>query len=92
MYSALELAETFINFMLSEGPAIANAEYTYYASPNTLVYENQAYIDYMGQEAMDILYPDWGGFTEKYNAYAYRNLPFDTLNYINSLWETLKIN
>ena len=87
-----ELAETFINFMLSEGPAIANAEYTYYASPNTLVYENQAYIDYMGQEAMGILYPDWGGFTEKYNAYAYRNLPFDTLNYINSLWETLKIN
>ena len=33
-------AERYINFMLSEKPAIANAEYTYYASPNRLVREN----------------------------------------------------
>ncbi len=87
-----DLAEIFINFMLSEEPAIANAEYTWYASPNTLVYENQDYIDEMGEDAMDILYPDWGDFAEKYNAYAYRNLDGDLLDYINSLWETLKIN
>ncbi|MBQ6470396.1 MAG: hypothetical protein IJJ33_00300, partial [Victivallales bacterium] len=30
----------FINYMLSEEPAIANAEYIYYASPNSLVYNN----------------------------------------------------
>ena len=28
-----ELAEIFINYMLSEEPAVANAEYTSYASP-----------------------------------------------------------
>ena len=87
-----ELAEIFINFMLSEEPAIANAEYTWYASPNTLVYENEDYIDEMGEDAMAILYPDWGDFAEKYNAYAYRNLDGELLDYINSLWETLKIN
>ena len=36
-----ELAEIFINYMLSEEPAIANAEYIYYASPNALVYESE---------------------------------------------------
>ncbi len=86
------LAETFINFMLSAGPAIANAEYTYYASPNTLVYEDPDYIDEMGPEAMEILYPGWDDFARQYNAYAYRNLDAETLDYINTLWETLKIN
>ena len=38
-----ELAEIFINYMLSEEPAVANAEYTYYASPNSLVYNNAYY-------------------------------------------------
>ena len=32
-----ELAECFINFMLSREAAVANAEYIYYASPNRLV-------------------------------------------------------
>ena len=35
-----ELAEIFINYMLSPEPAIANAEFIYYASPNSLVYED----------------------------------------------------
>ncbi len=87
-----ELAEIFINYMLSEEPAIANAEYTWYASPNTLVYENEGYIDEMGEDAMAILYPDWGDFAAQYNAYAYRNLDAGLLDYINSLWEALKIN
>ena len=87
-----EVAEVFINYMLSREPAIANAEYTWYASPNTLVYEDPDYIDEMGEEAMAILYPNWGDFAEKYNAYAYRNLDAGLLDYINSLWETLKIN
>ena len=87
-----EVAEIFINYMLSREPAIANAEYTYYASPNRLVYENQDYIDEMGPDAMAILYPDWGDFAQQYNTYAYRNLDPDLLDYINTLWETLKIN
>ena len=87
-----ELAEIFINYMLSEEPAVANAEYIYYASPNRLVYENQGYIDEMGEYAMAILYPNVDDFSKLYNQYAYRNLDQKTLDYINSLWETLKIS
>ena len=87
-----ELAEIFINYMLSEDPAIANAEYIWYASPNAVVYENEDYIDEMGEDAMEILYPDWGDVSAMYNQYAYRNLDNDLLDYINTLWETLKIN
>lgn len=85
------LAECFINYMLSEEPAIANAEFIYYASPNSLVYDNPDYRADMGEDAMSILYPDVEEFGTLYNAYAYRNLDQDTLDYINSLWETLKI-
>ena len=46
--------------MLSEEPAVANAEYISYASPNALVYESETYQADMGQEAMEILYPDRG--------------------------------
>ena len=87
-----ELAEIFINYMLSEEPAIANAEYIWYASPNSVVYENEDYIEEMGEEAMEILYPGIQNFRELYNRCAYRNLDAETLNYINTLWETLKIN
>ena len=87
-----ELAECFINYMLSEEPAVANAEYIYYASPNRLVYENADYIEEMGEEAMDILYPDLGDFAAQYNEYAYRNLSPELLDHINTLWENLKIS
>ena len=87
-----ELAERFINYMLSEEPAIANAEYTYYASPNKAVYTSPAYIEDMGEEAMAVLYPEIADFAEKYNQYAYKNLDAKTLDYINTLWENIKIN
>lgn len=87
-----ELAEIFINFMLSEEAAIANAEYTYYASPNKLVYENEAYIADMGEETMEILYPEWENFTENYNTLSFRNMDKEMLDYVNTLWETIKIN
>ena len=86
-----ELAECFIDFMLSRDAAVANAEYTYYASPNRVVYTDEEYLEEM-DNAIDILYPDMGSFCEEYNRYAYRNLDKDTLGYINELWETLKIN
>nr|MBQ4320587.1 spermidine/putrescine ABC transporter substrate-binding protein [Clostridia bacterium] len=87
-----ELAEIFINYMLSEEPAIANAEYTYYASPNSLVYTSETYIEDMGEEAMAILYPELGSFVEQYNTYAFHNLDTEMLSYLNTLWENVKIN
>ncbi len=87
-----ELAEIFINFMLSRDAAVANAEYTYYASPNKVVYTDEEYIEDMGEEAMEILYPESGDFAEQYNKLAYRNLSPEMLDYINTLWENVKIS
>ena len=87
-----ELAEIFINYMLSVEPAVANAEYTYYASPNRLVYTNADYLEEMGEDTIEILYPEIGDFSEMYNKMAYRNLSSDLLSYLNTLWETYKIN
>lgn len=82
------VAERYINFMLSEEPAIANAEYTYYASPNKLVRENAEYIEYMNSikdDAYEKMYA-----TENVKTQAYANLPGDQLAMINTLWEELK--
>lgn len=87
-----ELAEIFINYMLSPEPAIANAEYVCYASPNSIVYTDEGYIEEMGEEAMAILYPQLDDFAALYNEYAYRTLDQNMLDYVNSLWETLKIS
>ena len=85
-----ELAEAYINFLLSEEPAVANAEYTYYATPNQLVRENEEYIECMEEihpDAMDIIYPEAGSV----KATFFQNLDPDTLAYENALWESLKI-
>ena len=87
-----ELAEIFINFMLDRDAAVANAEYTYYASPNRIVYTDEEYIEEMGEEAMEVLYPSISDFAGEYNRYAYRNLSSEMLDYLNTLWETVKIN
>ena len=87
-----ELAERFINYMLSPEPAIANAEFIYYTSPNSAVYTDAGYIEKMGEEAMEILYPGFDNLSALYNEYAFRVLDEATLDYVNSLWETLKIN
>ncbi|MGN0981781.1 MAG: PotD/PotF family extracellular solute-binding protein [Candidatus Limivicinus sp.] len=87
-----ELAEIFINYMLSAEPAIANAEYIYYASPNALVYEDEGYLEDIGEEAAAILYPGMEDFAERYNRYAFRNLDGESLDYVNTLWENLKIS
>ena len=87
-----ELAEIFINFMLSEEAAVANAEYTYYSSPNSIVYTNADYIDYMGEDTMEVLYPETESFAEQYNTFAFRNMESDLLDYINTLWENVKIS
>ena len=78
--------------MLSRDAAVANAEYTCYASPNSLVYDDPEYIEEMGEETMQILYPELGSFSEQYNTYAFRNLDREMLDYLNTLWENVKIN
>ena len=81
------LAERYINFMLSEEPAIANAEYTYYASPNRLVVESEEYRECMNEikdDAYDKMY------AKDVKATAYVNLTTEKLALINSLWEELK--
>lgn len=82
------VAERYINFMLMEEPAVANAEYTYYASPNRLVVENEEYIEYMGEikeDAYEKMYD-----TDSVMTSTYKNLSGDKLLLINQLWEELK--
>ena len=78
--------------MLSEEAAVANAEYTYYASPNRLVYNNATYLEDLGEDTIAVLYPELGNFAEQYNKMAFRNLDSETLDYLDTLWENLKIN
>ncbi len=90
-----EAAEIFINFMLSRDAAIANAECTYYASPNSLVYNDPEYAEYMNsihEDAMDILYPEDFDFYTEYDKFCFRNLDRDTLNMVNGLWEDVKLS
>ena len=85
-----EVAEAYINFMLTEEIAVANAEYIGYASPNLLVRENEDYIAYMEdwhEDAMTILYPDTASVPTQY----YHMLDAETQAISNELWEQLKI-
>ncbi len=89
-----ELANIFINFMLSEEIAIANAEMICYASPNRLVTENEDYLAYLTdikEDAVEILYPEGIDFKASFETYAYRSLDVDTNNLMTSLWSKLKI-
>lgn len=85
-----DLALAYINFMLTEEVAIENAEYICYASPNSLVYENEDYIAYMEEEihpnAISILY-DFDMSEMEF----YHDLPTETRMLMNELWEELKI-
>ena len=74
-------AEAFINFMLEPEIALANAEYIYYATPNTAVTENP---DYSLADS-EAVYPE-----NLRNTQAFHNLPTDTLQYMNSLWMKVK--
>ena len=82
-------AEMYINFMCMEEAAIANAEYTYYASPNDAVRNDPEYVEYMNSikdDGYDIMYD--AEIMKK--ATPYRNLTGEDLALINNLWEELK--
>ena len=83
-----EIAEWYIDFMLSEEAAVANAEYTYYASPNLAVRENEEYIDYMNEikeGGYELMYG-----TDAVETSSYKNLNGEKLMMLNGLWEELK--
>ncbi len=88
-----ELAEQYINFMLMAEPAIANAEYTYYASPNKLVVENEEYVAYMNDikdDGYEKMYGNMDVNGAQVATSSYRNLKGDKLLLLNNLWEELK--
>ena len=87
-----ELAELYINFMLDPEIARANAEYICYASPHTEVFNNEEYIEYMNEEihpnAIDILYND---FEKDFKGEGFTALDNETQEYLNELWDALKM-
>ena len=83
-----EIAEAYIDFMLTEEAAVANAEYTYYASPNNAVRENEEYVEYMNsikEGGYDLMYG-----TDAVETSSYKNLGGEQLIMLNELWEELK--
>ncbi len=86
-----DLALEYINFMCEEEIAVANAEYTYYASPLTTVRANEGYQETMAEvheDAIEILY---GEMAASVPTQAYLNLSPENLTLLNSLWEELKV-
>ena len=90
-----ELAKEYINFMLSEEPAVANAEYIGYASPNNLVKNNPDYIDYMGEDIIELLYEVTPAqvnakYEKNFETACYKSFSPEIQNHVNTLWESLK--
>ena len=79
-----EAAELYINFMLEEEIAVANANWICYASPHALVLESDDY-DLKGEP---ILYPDE---SEMPKTESFENLSYDIQNYMSQLWSELKV-
>lgn len=81
-------AELYINFLLDPEIAKANAEYMYYASPNTAVIENEeykAFLDELHPDAYNILYQS----SEKIPTDAFENLSPEMKNYMGKKWTEL---
>ena len=77
------IAKEYINFMLSEDAAIANAEYLGYASPHSLVVNDPDYKAYMeeysyvgdnGETAYDLLYDNDPNTVNAYYNSLYSNI------------------
>ena len=80
-----EAAELYINFMLEDEVAVANANSICYATPHSNVLESDDY-DLKGDP---VLYPDEEN-TPKTE--MFENLDYETQNYMNMLWNELKIS
>lgn len=83
-----EAAELYINFLMDPAIAQANAEYMYYASPNTAVVENEDYIAFLEElhpDAYKILYES----SENVFTDSFVNLPEKTKGYMADKWTAL---
>lgn len=78
-----DMAEKFINFVLTAEAGKANTEYVYYSTPN------QAAFDLLDEEMQKnpIAYPE-----RKENWEAFRNLPTATNDLMRELWNEIKTN
>ncbi len=99
----VDLAHEYINYMIGQEAATANALYIGYASPNTAVTESEYYKEKLSYNydtdlisAWDILYgktKDEANERYDYNpAYEnyYKDENVDIQAHVNSLWESLK--
>ena len=83
-----EAAELYINFLLDPEISKANAEYMYYASPNTAVVEDEEYIDFLEElhpDAYEILYEA----ADQANTDSFVNLPDDIKAHMSKNWTKL---
>ena len=93
-----EHAEAYIDFMLSVDeeygkPAVANAQYIYYASPNEKVINDPDYLESLDGDEEVIYDPIIEeNIDELFGKYAYRNLSKENLNTLNVKWEELKVD
>ncbi len=85
----MEMARAYIDFMLQKDAAVANAEYIGYASPNTLVFNDETYKANLG-DGYNILYSDEDvNISYDFDPY-YHSFDQETQNMVNALWESLK--
>ena len=89
----VELAHAYINYMLGEEAAVANAEYIYYASPNKVVIESEEYLEYL-EDDFDVIYAEEleANLEYMFEHYAYRDLDDKSRATLNSKWEELKVD
>lgn len=83
-----EAAALYINFLMDPEIARANAEYMYYASPNTAVIENEEYLEFLESlhpNAYDILY----GSVSDVPSDAFENISVETKSYMSEKWTKL---
>ncbi|MBE6635722.1 MAG: spermidine/putrescine ABC transporter substrate-binding protein [Ruminococcaceae bacterium] len=90
-----DIAKEYINFMLTEEPAVANAIAVGYSSPNLLVQNSDIYFEEMGESAIEILYgasPDIinAEYNKKYGTACYKSFTAEMQEHVNMLWESLK--
>lgn len=81
-------AELYINFLLDPEIGKANAEYMYYASPNTAVIEDEEYKEFLDElhpDAYNILYRS----SEEVPTSAFKNLSPEMKNYLGRKWTEL---
>jgi spermidine/putrescine transport system substrate-binding protein len=78
-----ELAEQFINFMLTERAGKANTEYVCYSTPNHIVRDSLDESISSNEIAYPIRRETWESF---------RDLPAETNSLITELWNEIKTN